>query len=174
MSWASSIQSIQVMKLLIMQFSPTSRHWISLRSKYSPQHPVLKHSQSMFLSSLNFFILLATSAKTKFRGPHSFVLKSILRMAAERISKTSVTSLTPTRRNNPRAELTSIADNCETLKSVIIHRWPVGLCKGDAVWFRWVGNWIFECQIALRPQSVHMVSDNEVSEHLDLINVSQW
>jgi hypothetical protein len=29
----------QVMKLLIMQFSPTSRHFISLRYKYSPQHP---------------------------------------------------------------------------------------------------------------------------------------
>jgi hypothetical protein len=28
------------MKLLIMQFSPTSRHFISLRSKYFPQHPV--------------------------------------------------------------------------------------------------------------------------------------
>jgi hypothetical protein len=40
---------VQVMKLLIMQFSPPSRHFISLRSKYSPQHPVLKHPQSMFL-----------------------------------------------------------------------------------------------------------------------------
>jgi hypothetical protein len=28
-----------------MQFSPTSYHFISLRSKYCPQHPVLKHSQ---------------------------------------------------------------------------------------------------------------------------------
>jgi hypothetical protein len=37
------------MKLLIMQFSPTSGHIISLRSKYSPQHPVLKHPQSMIL-----------------------------------------------------------------------------------------------------------------------------
>jgi hypothetical protein len=27
----------------------TSRHFISLRSKYSPQHPILKHPQSMFL-----------------------------------------------------------------------------------------------------------------------------
>jgi hypothetical protein len=32
------------MKPLIMQFSPTSSHFISLRSKYSPQHP-----QAMFL-----------------------------------------------------------------------------------------------------------------------------
>jgi hypothetical protein len=28
------------MKLLIMQFSPTSCLFITLRSKYSPQHPV--------------------------------------------------------------------------------------------------------------------------------------
>jgi hypothetical protein len=33
-----------------MQFSPSSRHFISLLSKYSPQHPVLKHPQSMFLN----------------------------------------------------------------------------------------------------------------------------
>jgi hypothetical protein len=35
---------VQPMKLLNMQFSPISCHFISLRSKYSPQHP-----QSMFL-----------------------------------------------------------------------------------------------------------------------------
>jgi hypothetical protein len=29
---------VQAMKLLIMQFSPTSCHFISLRSKYSPQY----------------------------------------------------------------------------------------------------------------------------------------
>jgi hypothetical protein len=29
------------MKLLIMQFSPTSCHFIPLWSKYSPQHPVI-------------------------------------------------------------------------------------------------------------------------------------
>jgi hypothetical protein len=39
------------MKLLIMQFSRTSIHFISLRSKYSPQYPVLKQPQSLF--SLN-------------------------------------------------------------------------------------------------------------------------
>jgi hypothetical protein len=32
-----------------MQFPRISRHFISLRSKYSPKHPVLKHPQSMFL-----------------------------------------------------------------------------------------------------------------------------
>jgi hypothetical protein len=34
-----------------MQFSPISRHFISLQSKHSPQHPVLKHPQ--LCSSLN-------------------------------------------------------------------------------------------------------------------------
>jgi hypothetical protein len=38
---------VQVMKLLIMQFSPASRHFISLRSKYSPQHPVLIYPKSV-------------------------------------------------------------------------------------------------------------------------------
>jgi hypothetical protein len=37
------------MKLLIMQFSAPSRHFISLRPKYSPQHPVLRHPQCMSL-----------------------------------------------------------------------------------------------------------------------------
>jgi hypothetical protein len=40
------------MKLLIMQFPPIFRHIIPPRSKYSPQHPVLKHPQSMFLPIL--------------------------------------------------------------------------------------------------------------------------
>jgi hypothetical protein len=39
---------VQVMKLLIMQFSPTSCHFIPLRTKYSAQHPVLKHRLSLF------------------------------------------------------------------------------------------------------------------------------
>jgi hypothetical protein len=33
------------------QFCPTSYHFISLRSKYPPQHPIFKHPQSVFLSS---------------------------------------------------------------------------------------------------------------------------
>jgi hypothetical protein len=31
-----------------MQFFPTSCHFIPLRSKYSPEHPVFKYPQSMF------------------------------------------------------------------------------------------------------------------------------
>jgi hypothetical protein len=33
---------VQIMKLHIWQFSPASCHFIPLRSKYFPQHPVLK------------------------------------------------------------------------------------------------------------------------------------
>jgi hypothetical protein len=33
-----------------MQFSPISRHFVSLRTEYSPQHPVLKHPQSMSIT----------------------------------------------------------------------------------------------------------------------------
>jgi hypothetical protein len=36
---------VQSMKLLIMQSSPASRHFLPLRSKYSPQHPVLRYPQ---------------------------------------------------------------------------------------------------------------------------------
>jgi hypothetical protein len=32
-----------------MQFSPYTRHLIPFRSKYPPQHPVLKHPQFMLL-----------------------------------------------------------------------------------------------------------------------------
>jgi hypothetical protein len=37
------------MKLLVLQFSPTSCHFIPLWPKYSPHYPVLKYPQSMFL-----------------------------------------------------------------------------------------------------------------------------
>jgi hypothetical protein len=40
---------VRIMQGLIMQFSSTSYHLIPLRYKYPPQHPVLKHPQSMFL-----------------------------------------------------------------------------------------------------------------------------
>jgi hypothetical protein len=40
-------QTVRVTKLLSMQFSPISRHY--LRFKYSPQHPVFKPPQSMLL-----------------------------------------------------------------------------------------------------------------------------
>jgi hypothetical protein len=36
------------MKLLIVQSSSASCHFLPLRSKYFPQHPVLEHPQSIF------------------------------------------------------------------------------------------------------------------------------
>jgi hypothetical protein len=33
-----------------MQFSPAFCHFLPLRSKHFPQHPVLKHPQSIFFS----------------------------------------------------------------------------------------------------------------------------
>jgi len=36
---------VQIMKLLIIQSFPASRHFLPLRSEYSPQHTVLKGSQ---------------------------------------------------------------------------------------------------------------------------------
>jgi hypothetical protein len=38
------------MKFYVTQFSSPSRHFIFVQSKYPPQHPVLKHPQSMFVS----------------------------------------------------------------------------------------------------------------------------
>jgi hypothetical protein len=46
------------MKLLTVQFPPISRHFNSLRPKYSPQHPILKHPQ-VYVPSL--------MSETKFR-----------------------------------------------------------------------------------------------------------
>jgi hypothetical protein len=40
------------MKLLVMQFPPVSRHFIPPQSKYSPQHPVLRHPQ--YIIRINF------------------------------------------------------------------------------------------------------------------------
>jgi len=40
---------VQIMKLLIMKFSPIPCHPIPLRPKYSPQYPTLKHRQPTIL-----------------------------------------------------------------------------------------------------------------------------
>jgi hypothetical protein len=45
-------RSAQIMKLLIMQVPPASYYFNPLGCKYSPQHSVLKHSQSLFSSAL--------------------------------------------------------------------------------------------------------------------------
>jgi len=40
---------VQITKLLIMWFSPLPCYHITLRPKYFPQHPILKHPQPRFL-----------------------------------------------------------------------------------------------------------------------------
>jgi len=42
-------RKVEVMRLSIKQSSSDSCHFFPLSSKYPPQHPVLKHPQSMFL-----------------------------------------------------------------------------------------------------------------------------
>ena len=41
--------TVRIIKLLITQFSPLPCYLVPLRLKYSPQHPILKHAQPMFL-----------------------------------------------------------------------------------------------------------------------------
>jgi len=45
---------VQVIKLLIMQSSPAFHHVLPLRSKYYPQHPVLKHLSSLSVRETKF------------------------------------------------------------------------------------------------------------------------
>jgi hypothetical protein len=66
---------VQVMKLLIMQFSPTSCHFISLRSSYSSQHPVLICPQSVLhvMSEAMFHTYAKIQAKLYCRIIFKFV-----------------------------------------------------------------------------------------------------
>jgi len=41
-------RGLQIIKLLITQFSPLSCYLVPLRPKYSPQHPIPKHPQPTF------------------------------------------------------------------------------------------------------------------------------
>jgi hypothetical protein len=42
-------QTVQIMKLFMMQFPPVSSNLLFLRPKYLPRHPPLQHPQPMFL-----------------------------------------------------------------------------------------------------------------------------
>ena len=46
---AQNWEGVQIIQLLVMQLSPFPCHLVPLRSKYSPQHPILKHPQPAFL-----------------------------------------------------------------------------------------------------------------------------
>ena len=45
----NTLHLVQIMKFLIMQFFPFLCYFLPLRPKYPPQHPILDHSQPMFL-----------------------------------------------------------------------------------------------------------------------------
>jgi hypothetical protein len=62
LTWSLTWRSVQIMKPLIMQLSPLSRHIIPLLSKYPPQHPVLKHPQSIIIG---FCVLLCSSLNVR-------------------------------------------------------------------------------------------------------------
>ena len=52
---------VQIIKILIIKFAPFPCYLVPLRSKYSPQHPLLKHPQLTFLPQCklsNFIIWL--------------------------------------------------------------------------------------------------------------------
>jgi hypothetical protein len=44
-----------------MRYSPASRHYLSLRSKYSPQHPVLKWLTACLRQLLGFSVIFLFS-----------------------------------------------------------------------------------------------------------------
>jgi hypothetical protein len=60
-------EKLQIMKLLTVQFSPLSCYFLPLMSKYSPQHPVLKHPQSVFLP---YCERPSFTPIKRIRGPH--------------------------------------------------------------------------------------------------------
>ena len=41
-------RAVQLMKLLLMHFSPVSCYLVPLKSKYLPRHPTVKHAQPTF------------------------------------------------------------------------------------------------------------------------------
>jgi isochorismate hydrolase len=53
------------MNLLIIQFPPMSRYFVSLWTKNSPQHPVLEHPQSMFHYLVYISVILGLSVTRK-------------------------------------------------------------------------------------------------------------
>jgi hypothetical protein len=60
------------MKFHIVQFSPASCHFITLRPKYSPEHRVLNHPQSVSdLKFSNIHLRFSLNVKTMFHKTHT-------------------------------------------------------------------------------------------------------
>jgi hypothetical protein len=47
--------AVQIIKLLIMKFSPLPCYLVPLRPRSSPQHPILKHPQPTFLPQCQLY-----------------------------------------------------------------------------------------------------------------------
>jgi hypothetical protein len=75
-------RGVQVVKLLIIQFSLPFHYFIPLWSKYSPQHPVLKHPQSAFFSwchETNFKPIQNHRQNYSFLYSNSYVFRQLKR-----------------------------------------------------------------------------------------------
>jgi putative component of membrane protein insertase Oxa1/YidC/SpoIIIJ protein YidD len=68
---------LQIMQLLIMQHSPPSCHFIPRTSKYSPEHPVLKHPY--LRSSLDVRDCVSHPYKTTYNSREEKIFRRILR-----------------------------------------------------------------------------------------------
>jgi hypothetical protein len=77
-------RSMLVMKLLIMQYSPASCHFLSIRSKYSPQHPIRNRARiaySVYRLAMGWTIGL--SGFDSRRGSGIILFDTISRQALE-------------------------------------------------------------------------------------------
>ena len=68
-SWFDHLNSIwwevQIIKILIMKFTPLPSYTVPPRPKYSPQHPILKHPQPKFLPQCERQFHTHTKQQTK-------------------------------------------------------------------------------------------------------------
>jgi hypothetical protein len=99
---------IQVVKLLVMQFAPNYYHFIHLRSKYSPQHPVLKYPQSTFLCERLSFTPIQS-----YRQNYSFVYFNFTMVTMKNLIfwDTTQCSLTEVYRRFGKSVLSSYEDS---------------------------------------------------------------
>ena len=72
------VWGIQIIKLLIMLFSPLPCYLVTLRPKYSLQHPILRHRQHTFLPQWKVVIILGIIGSEDLGVDGSVILKRIL------------------------------------------------------------------------------------------------